>query len=152
MPIQRRTAGSGEMSPTTNPTAIAPYHHSNPMSRRASRAIPARPAGTGIVWYEGRVLAAGVMTVVTTNDAATAVPAPARYSHNGTGSWNVPPMACAATGNGVAIATTSNAAAAAKRELRFIDREDVEADALGVLVGVELDRELAAADGREGEL
>ncbi len=78
MPIHSSTAGSGEMSPTTKPTAIAPYHHSNPSARRTSRPPRARPGGTASVRYDGPVVAVRVVSVVTANEAATAVPAPTR--------------------------------------------------------------------------
>ncbi len=76
--IQSSTAGSGEMSPITKPTAIAPYHHASPSARSTVRAAPARPAGTGRVRYEGPVLAVRAVRAVTTKEAATAAPAPAR--------------------------------------------------------------------------
>src|SRR5687768_15342047 len=60
-------------------------------------------------------------------------------------------MACAAAGQGV-TRTTSPAARVARRILGLMDGENAERNTLGVLVRVELDRELAASACREVEL
>ncbi len=77
MPIHRSTPGSGEMSPTTNPTTMAPYHHPSPTTRRMTRAGPAIDSEIGRSAY-GASLGRRAMTTVATNDAPTAIAAPAR--------------------------------------------------------------------------
>jgi hypothetical protein len=47
MPVHSSTAGSGEISPATNPVTIAPYHQARPRSRRPVRAAAARVPGSG---------------------------------------------------------------------------------------------------------
>ena len=46
MPTHSRTAGSGEMSPTRIPAAMAPYHQAMPSTRRPILAVVAKPTGT----------------------------------------------------------------------------------------------------------
>src|SRR5688500_12920494 len=60
-------------------------------------------------------------------------------------------MAWALAGAGLASRSAS-AATPERRTLRLMDGEDADAAALRVLLGVQLDRELAAAHRREGEL
>lgn len=78
IPIQSRTAGSGEMSPTTKPTMMAPYHQARPRRRSANLMARAMLAGTGRVAKAGWVRAARFVRVLTKKDAATATAVPAR--------------------------------------------------------------------------
>ncbi len=89
-------------------------------------------------------MCARAVSASTPNDAATAVAAPARYSHSGTGSSNVPPMACAATVSGI-NAPAARISAVDAASLRLMDREDADVDPLRIGVGVQLDRELPDA-------
>ena len=48
-PTHSSTAGSGEMSATTKPTTMAPYHHRRPRTRSRPRRTAARASGTTTV-------------------------------------------------------------------------------------------------------
>src|SRR5688500_4446025 len=148
MPIHRSTAGRGEMSPMRNATPMAPYHQMRPIARRADRAV----AATGRLSARDRYRwssTSWLTIVVTMNEAPTAIAAAARYSHSGTGSWNVPPTACADTAAGAAASATPMVPAAARRRLRLMDGEDSDARARRVGGRMELDRELAGTLGDE---
>ncbi len=57
---------------------MAPYHQAIPRARRAVRVALATPVGTGLVGYAASDGAPRDASVITTNEAATAAPAPMR--------------------------------------------------------------------------